>query len=247
MNTNIYEGEKLANDIQTNIGYYDTDKFNLILIPPFTHLYLVNQAIDSDKVKLGAQNIFWEEKGAYTGEISAEMVKSTGAEYVIIGHSERRQYFNETSDILSRKINIALKYNLKPIYCVGEKLQHRDENKHFDIVKSQIEEVIYNLDNEQIKNVIIAYEPVWAIGTGHVATPEQAQEMHQFIRNLIKEKYGEDIADNMTILYGGSVKPNNAEGLFSQPDIDGGLVGGASLKAKDFLDIFFTLIKKKNY
>ena len=246
MNTTVPEGESLANEIETKIWHYERDKFQLIIAPPFTHLATIRSIIDSDKVKLGAQNLFWEEKGAYTGEISAAMLKSVDVEYVIIGHSERRKYFKESDEVLLKKINLALANGLKPIFCIGEELEQREAGKHFDVVRSQIENVIFSLKPEQLDKIIIAYEPVWAIGTGKVATPEQAQEMHSFIRDLIKGKFGQDKAENMTLLYGGSCKPGNAAGLFEQPDIDGGLIGGASLKADDFLEIFKILIEKKS-
>ena len=246
MNTTVPEGEALANEIQTNIWHYDREKFQLIVAPPYTHLATVGQILDSDRVKLGAQNLFWEEKGAYTGEVSAPMLKSVDVEYVIIGHSERRKYFNESDEILLKKVKLALEYDLTPIFCIGEQLHEREANKHFDVVRNQLENVILQLPAGQLAKVIIAYEPVWAIGTGKVATPEQAQEIHHFIRQLISEKFSADLAQNLTILYGGSCKPGNAAGLFEQPDIDGGLIGGASLKARDFLEIFRILIDKKS-
>ncbi len=246
MNTTVPEGEKLANEIQTNIWHYDRDKFQLIIAPPYTHLATVGQILDSDRVKLGAQNVFWEEKGAYTGEVSAAMLKSVDVEYVIIGHSERRKYFNETDGILLKKIKLALDYNLTPIFCIGEQLHEREANEHFGVISSQLENVVFQLPEQQLAKIIIAYEPVWAIGTGKVATPDQAQEVHSFIRGLISEKYSADLAQNITILYGGSCKPGNAAGLFEQPDIDGGLIGGASLKSRDFLEIFRILIDKKS-
>jgi len=245
MNTTVPEGEKLAEQIQSNVGFYDTEKFQLIVAPPFTHLYPIAQIIDNDYVKLGAQNLAWEEKGAFTGEIAAPMLQSIEVQYVIIGHSERRKYFKEDDSLLLKKISLALKYNLKPIFCVGELLEQREANQHFNIVEKQIKNVLFNLAPEQIQNIIIAYEPVWAIGTGKVASPEQAQEMHKFIRSLFAQKYSEQIAQDLTILYGGSCKPSNAQGLFAQPDIDGGLIGGASLKAQDFLEIFKILKQQK--
>jgi triosephosphate isomerase len=245
MNTTVPEGEKLAEQIQSNVGFYDTEKFQLIVAPPFTHLYPIAQIIDNDYVKLGAQNLAWEEKGAFTGEIAAPMLQSIEVQYVIIGHSERRKYFKEDDSLLLKKIYLALKYNLKPIFCVGELLEQREANQHFNIVEKQIKNVLFNLAPEQIQNIIIAYEPVWAIGTGKVASPEQAQEMHKFIRSLFAQKYSEQIAQDLTILYGGSCKPSNAQGLFAQPDIDGGLIGGASLKAQDFLEIFKILKQQK--
>jgi len=203
----------------------------------------VSQVIDKTKIVLSAQNIAAEEKGAYTGEISAEMVKSTGATATILGHSERRAYYSEDSKILNKKIRLALDTGLTPIFCIGEVLEERETGQHFEVVTNQIKEVLYNLNQSDFKKVIIAYEPVWAIGTGKTASPEQAQEIHAFIRKIIGEKFGNDIAGNTTILYGGSCKPANADGLFSQPDIDGGLIGGASLKADDFVELLKIRIK----
>ncbi len=246
MNTTLQEGKNLADAIQSNVGHYEREKFQLIVVPPYTHLADVGEIVDHERVKMGAQNIFWEEKGAYTGEISAAMVKSTGCEYVILGHSERRKYFSEAGEVLLKKVNIALSYDLKPIFCIGEELDQREQGKHFDVVRQQLEDVIFKLDAKAVENIIIAYEPVWAIGTGKVATPEQAQEMHAFIRQLLEENFSADLAQNITLLYGGSCKPSNARGLFEQPDIDGGLIGGASLKAQDFLEIFNILMDVKN-
>ena len=247
MNTTLPEGEKLATDIMNLVKErdYDLSRFGMIIAPPYTHLYRLSSLIDNNKVRLGSQNMGWEEKGAFTGEISADMLISVGAEYVIIGHSERRKYQKEDDQLLLKKINLALSKGLKPIFCVGEELSQREAGKHFDIVRRQIENVIFTLPAESLKKIIIAYEPVWAIGTGKVATPEQAQQMHAFIRQMIAGKFGDQTAQDMTLLYGGSCKPANAQGLFSQPDIDGGLIGGASLKANDFVTLLDMLIKAK--
>ena len=247
MNTNLQEGQSLAQDIMSLLDKrsLDLDRFAVIIAPPFTHLYSINHIIDKNKVLLAAQNMGWEEKGAYTGEISADMLKSVGVKYVIIGHSERRKYQREDDALLLKKINLALSKGLTPIFCIGEELEQRENGKYFDVVRVQIENVIFNLSAQQLRNLIIAYEPVWAIGTGKVATPEQAQQMHAFIRELLMEKYGDDVASNMSILYGGSCKPSNAQGLFLQKDIDGGLIGGASLKALDFVSLLDILVQSK--
>jgi triosephosphate isomerase (TIM) len=189
------------------------------------------------KVSLGAQNAHQAESGAYTGEISAKMIKSVGAEYVILGHSERRQYFGEDNALLAKKTDTVLSNGLKPIFCIGETLDEREADKHFEVIKKQLEEGVFHLDEEQFGNLVIAYEPVWAIGTGKTATSAQAQEIHAFIRIEIAAKYNQTLANDTTILYGGSCNPKNAPELFAQPDIDGGLIGGASLKSRDFLDI----------
>ena len=247
MNTNLPEGEQLASEIMSLLEQrsFNLDRFGVIIAPPYTHLYRLGQIIDNNKVRLGAQNMGWEEKGAFTGEISADMLLSVGVEYVIIGHSERRKYQKESDQLLLKKVNLALAKGLKPIFCVGEELKDREAGKHFDIVRSQIENVIFSLEAHNMENIIIAYEPVWAIGTGKVATPGQAQEMHAFIRQMIADKFGSQVGVNMTLLYGGSCKPSNAEGLFSQKDIDGGLIGGASLKAQDFVTLLDMLIEAK--
>ncbi len=244
MNTSLSEGLELAqavSDAVENLDFQE-DKFGMIIAPPFTHLYSISQILTT-KIGLSSQNIAAYEKGAYTGEISPEMLKSVGANYAIIGHSERRAYFGENSETLFTKVQLALKYHITPIFCIGEVLEQREANKHFDVVKQQLDEVVFKLQQSDFQQVIIAYEPVWAIGTGKTATPEQAQEIHAFIRKLISEKFDEQTAENTTILYGGSCKPANADGLFSQPDIDGGLIGGASLKAGDFVELLKIRIK----
>jgi triosephosphate isomerase len=209
----------------------------IIICPPFTSLSEASSQIKNSAVKLGAQNMYFENDGAYTGEVSAQMLKSTGCEYVILGHSERRAIFNESDSLINKKIKKAIASGLKPIFCVGETLEQREKGITKEIIKTQVSGGLKDVSSDEIKSLIIAYEPVWAIGTGRNATPEQAQEVHEFIRSLIKEKYSEDIAENQIIQYGGSVKPDNAKDLLSQKDIDGALVGGASLKADSFFGI----------
>ena len=226
MNTLPAEGAALAQDIVNAIAEVPSD-VQLILAPPFTHLDRVEEVIKGSAVALSAQNCADKDKGAYTGEVSAAMLAATGCTYVILGHSERREYYHETSATLNGKMAMALANGLRPIYCVGEKL---------DVVGSQIKEVLSGLTPEQIACVVVAYEPVWAIGTGKTATAEQAQEIHAFIRKTLAEKFGV-LAENIPILYGGSCKPSNARELFAQNDIDGGLIGGAALKAEDFIAI----------
>ena len=209
----------------------------VILCVPFTDLFYAWHSLEGSNVHLGAQNMHWEEKGAYTGEISGEMLESVGVEYVIIGHSERRQYFDETDEIVNKKIKSAFENNLKPIVCVGESLEQKEEGKTEKIITEQTQKALEGLTNEQIVNTIIAYEPIWAIGTGKTATSEDANNSIKAIRNKIKEIYGEEISQNVMILYGGSVKSTNARELFETSDIDGALVGGASLKADEFAKI----------
>jgi len=234
MNKNLQEGVKLAEEIEAKAGDSNEDVV-IIIAPPFIHLTEVSKV--TSKVVVSAQNCASEASGAYTGEVSASMIKSTGAEYVIIGHSERRSYYGEDNKVLSKKVKLAFQNELKPIFCCGEVLDDREASNHFNVVKSQLEEGIFDLSADDFKKLVIAYEPVWAIGTGKTATPDQAQEMHKYIRNLIAEKYDNEIADNTSILYGGSCKPSNAGELFTNPDVDGGLIGGASLKAEDFFGI----------
>ena len=234
MNTTLQEGIELAKSINNKLG---NAAATVVLCTPFIHLTEVKKTISKPGLFLGAQNCADKESGAYTGEVSAEMVKSTGADYVILGHSERRAYYDETDEILSVKVKLALKNNLTPIFCIGEVLEEREAGKHFDIVKSQLENGLFDLSPEDFSKIVIAYEPVWAIGTGKTATPEQAQEIHKVIRDSIKAKYGDTIADDCSILYGGSCKPSNAAELFANPDVDGGLIGGAALKADDFMGI----------
>ncbi|GAB4456644.1 MAG: triose-phosphate isomerase [Bacteroidia bacterium] len=236
LNKTLEEGLNLVNFIQSKVNEYD-DVIK-IFCPTFPLLYPIHQVLQiNKKFFLGAQNCSAFEKGAYTGEVSAEILKSVGCEYVIIGHSERRKFFNEDENILKTKLSIALKHQLKIIYCVGEELDQRNQKLHFNVVKSQLENIL-ELTDEQLQQIIIAYEPVWAIGTGVNATPKQAQEMHAFIRETIATKNA-DIANALPILYGGSCNPTNASQLFSQPDIDGGLIGSASLKGEDFIQIIY--------
>ena len=238
MNLDYNEGLSLFSEIVNMFKDEATGKQQAVICSPFIHLHSLAQlAKGYNNMAVGAQNAHQAESGAYTGETSAKMIKSVGAEYVILGHSERRQYFGESNELLAAKTDIALKNDLKPIFCIGETLQEREANQHFGIIKSQLQEGVFHLDEEQFANLVIAYEPVWAIGTGVTASSAQAQEIHAFIRIEIAAKYGQDIASNTTILYGGSCNPKNAPELFAQPDIDGGLIGGASLKSRDFIDI----------
>ncbi len=234
MNTTIKEGLELASAVNT-LAQNKTSDAVVIIAPPFTHLSDIKKVLTN--VKLSAQNCSAEDSGAFTGEVSVDMIKSIGAEYIIIGHSERRAYYHEDNKVLAKKVNIALAKGMKPIFCIGEVLPERNANKHFEVVKSQLAEGLFHLSTAEFANIVIAYEPVWAIGTGVTASPEQAQEMHKFIRSEIKLKYGEQAADDTTILYGGSCKGSNARELFENPDVDGGLIGGASLKAEEFLQI----------
>jgi triosephosphate isomerase len=242
MNTGIEEGTKLAEDINKYLSSKTLpENKKVIIAPPFTHLFPVSKVIDPSKIILAAQNCASTENGAFTGEISAKMLQEIGVKTVILGHSERRLYFKEDSETLLKKVKIALKYNLDIIFCVGESLEQRENNKHFDVIKEQISETVLKLNKDEFKKVIIAYEPVWAIGTGKTATPDQAQEIHEFIRNQIKEKFDENVANDTTILYGGSCKPSNAKEIFSKKDVDGGLIGGAALKCDDFSKIIDAL------
>ena len=236
MNKNLQEGVALATELNEVLS---TDKPNcgVVICTPFIHLASVANVINKDIIGLGAENCADKASGAYTGEVSAEMVKSTGADYVILGHSERRAYYGETAEILKEKVNLALANNLEVIFCIGEVLEEREAGKQNEVVRTQLEGSLFELTAEQFSHVVLAYEPVWAIGTGKTATAEQAEEMHAFIRQTIADKFGAEAADNTTILYGGSCKPSNAKELFAKPDVDGGLIGGASLKAADFKGI----------
>ena len=235
MNTTVAEGIELAKAVAAKSSEVPAS-VKLIIAPPFTHLVPVAEAIKGSCVGLSAQNCADKEKGAYTGEVAADMLVSAGCGYTILGHSERRQYYGETDEKLVVKVKLAIANGLSPIFCVGENLDEREAGRHFDVVSAQVKNVLYTLSAEEMANVIIAYEPVWAIGTGKTATAEQAQEIHACIRKVVAEKFG-DLADEITILYGGSCKPSNAKELFACPDIDGGLIGGASLKADDFIAI----------
>lgn len=236
MNTTLPEGLQLAKEVNDALKGIDA-KCDVIICVPFTHLAPINGVIDQNILGLGAENCADHTSGAYTGEVSAPMVASTGATYVILGHSERRQYYGETSETLKEKVNLALANGLTPIFCIGEVLEEREAGKHFDVVKAQIEEALFDLSAEDFSKLILAYEPVWAIGTGKTATDDQAQEIQAYIRSVIEGKYGKEVAENTSILYGGSCKPSNAKALFAKPDVDGGLIGGASLKADSFMGI----------
>lgn len=233
MNTTLPEGLALAKGLDEALKG-KTPNCDVIIGTPFTHLASVAAAIDTNKIGVAAENCADKEKGAYTGEVSAEMVKSTGAQYVILGHSERRQYYGETAEILKEKVELALKNGLKVIFCCGETLEEREAEKQNEVVKAELEGSVFHLDAEAWKNIIIAYEPIWAIGTGKTATSDQAEEMLAYIRSTVAEKYGAEAAEETSILYGGSCKASNAPELFSKPNIDGGLIGGASLKCADF-------------
>ena len=233
MNKTLQEGIALAKELNEALAGAEL-KCDVVIGTPFIHLASVAAAIDTTKIGVAAQNCANKESGAYTGEISASMVKSTGAEYVILGHSERREYYGETSAILNDKVALALANGLTPIYCCGEALDVRNANEQNAYVKTQLEETVFNLSAEDFAKIVIAYEPIWAIGTGVTASTEQAQDMLAFIRSIIAEKFGKDIAEGTSILYGGSCNAKNAPELFAQPDIDGGLIGGAALKVVDF-------------
>lgn len=243
MNKNLQEGIELAKEVNSKVKAAGTKEVTVIIGTPFIHLSEVNKIVDPTVVAVAAQNCATEASGAYTGEISAAMVASTGSKYVILGHSERRSYYGETDEILVKKVQRALENNLEIIFCVGEVLAERESGKHFEVVKSQLVNGLFNLPADQFAHVIVAYEPVWAIGTGKTATSAQAEEMHAFIRKTIAGKYNQQVADNTSILYGGSCNAKNADELFSQPDVDGGLIGGASLKAEDFSTIIVARAK----
>ena len=236
MNMNLQDGIALAKELNDTLTA-EKPNCGVIICTPFIHLASIAQFLDQNIIGLGAENCADKEKGAYTGEVSAEMVKSTGAQYVILGHSERRGYYNETPEILKEKVLLALKNNLKVIFCIGESLEEREANKQNEVVKAELEGSVFNLSAEEFKNIIVAYEPIWAIGTGKTATADQAEEIHAYIRSVIADKYGKEAAEDTSILYGGSCKASNAPELFSKPNIDGGLIGGASLKCADFKGI----------
>ncbi len=236
MNTTLQEGVALAKEIKDALNGVET-KCDVVIATPFTHLVSVAAAVEGSIIGVSAENCADKSEGAFTGEVSAKMVASTGVKYVILGHSERRAYYHETTEILKEKVLLALENNLTPIFCVGEVLSEREAGEHFNVVAAQVKESLFNLTAEEFSKVVIAYEPVWAIGTGKTATADQAQEIHAFIRQTIAEKYGNEVADNTSILYGGSCKPSNAGELFAKPDVDGGLIGGAALKADSFMGI----------
>jgi len=236
MNMTLQEGLALAEELNVMLAA-EKPACDVVIGTPFIHLAKVSEVIDRNLIGLSAQNCAYKASGAYTGEVSAAMVKSTGAGYVILGHSERRMYYHETYEILREKVLLAIANGLKVIFCIGESEEERDKSIQNQVVKAELEGSVFNLSADEFKNIIIAYEPIWAIGTGKTATSGQAEEIHAYIRSVIADKYGKQIADDTTILYGGSCKPSNAGELFAKPDIDGGLIGGASLKAADFKGI----------
>jgi len=236
-NTTVQEGIELAKAVNELVAAKGAEDVVVVLGTPFTHITKVVETVDANRVGVAAQNCAAEASGAFTGEVSASMIKSTGAQYVILGHSERREYYAETSEILNKKVALTLANGLTPIYCCGEALDIREAGTQKAFVINQLEETIFQLSEEDFKKVIIAYEPIWAIGTGKTATTEQAQEMHKDIREAIAAKYGAEVAAEISILYGGSCKASNAPELFASADVDGGLIGGASLKAEDFIGI----------
>ena len=238
MNNNLQEAQTLASEVINIVKDELTSDIKVFLAPSFPYLTVIKNLIpNSSKVKLAAQNCYGKESGAFTGEVSPTMLKSIGCSAVILGHSERRDYFSETNNEITEKVNLSLKNELTPIFCCGETLQIRESGKHIDFVNQQITESLFHLSKSEFSNIIIAYEPIWAIGTGVTATSQQAQEMHKSIRNHIATHYGNEVANSTSILYGGSCKPSNAKELFSCEDVDGGLIGGASLNARDFVNI----------
>lgn len=238
MNLDHAAGIQLFSEIISLVSEELKGDQEVVICPPFIHISSLNELSRANsKVSIGAQNCHQSDSGAFTGEVSASMIKSSGAGYVIIGHSERRAFFAEDDSLLAQKLDAVLKNDLIPIFCIGETLDERNGGTHFDVIEEQLKGGAFHLQAEQFNKIVLAYEPVWAIGTGLTATPEQAQEIHAFIRSKVSEKYNSDLAENLTILYGGSCNPKNAAELFAQSDIDGGLIGGASLKARDFTDI----------
>ena len=235
MNKNAEETEDLLNDLIDKLPQ-DVDA-QIIVAPTFINLASAVDHLEFTNIAVAAQNMHQNENGAYTGEISADMLKSIGVNIVILGHSERRAYFHETDTILAQKVTTALKHDMMVNFCFGEELKDRQNNQHFNVVENQLRDGLFHLENNDWEKIILAYEPVWAIGTGETASPEQAQEMHEFIRETIRKRYGSNVAEDVSILYGGSVKPDNAKEIFSKPDVDGGLIGGAALKAGDFAAI----------
>ena len=234
MNNGLIQTKTLISELKQQKQTSDAE---VMIAPASTNLWPAFEATRQFPIEVVAQNMHFAEEGAYTGEVSAGMLKSIGIQTVILGHSERRAYFNETDEALAKKVDTALANDMRVIFCFGEELEDRKSENHENIVESQIKNALFHLEDSSFKNIILAYEPVWAIGTGETATPDQAQDMHAFIRQTLSKKYGENTANSVSILYGGSVKPNNAKEIFSKPDVDGGLIGGASLKAEDFFAI----------
>lgn len=238
MNKTFDEGIKLASEIVNMAQDENIKDVNVVLFPPFIHINSIQKLVsDVDQVSVGGQNCSEQEEGAFTGDISVSMLKSVGAAYVLVGHSERRQYHNESDELLANKVKVALKEGITPIFCCGEPLEIREKDQHFGYVTQQITNSLFGLSEEDFSKVVVAYEPIWAIGTGKTASTAQAQEMHAALRNHIAEKYGNEAAQNTSILYGGSCNPTNAPELFACEDVDGGLIGGASLKSRSFMDI----------
>ena len=234
MNNDLAQTEALISKLKAQTKTTDAE---VMVAPTFTNLYKANQALENSTIEVVAQNMHFAENGAYTGEISASMLKSIGVNTVILGHSERREYFNETDELLAKKVDAALAKGMRVIFCFGEELADRKSGNEETVVGNQIKNGLFHLGAAAFQDIVLAYEPVWAIGTGETASPEQAQDMHAFIRKTLADKYGNDVADEVSILYGGSVKPANAEEIFSKPDVDGGLIGGAALNADDFFAI----------
>ncbi|MCF6348353.1 MAG: triose-phosphate isomerase [Flavobacteriaceae bacterium] len=237
MNNAKVESKTLVKDIKESVKGLELKNTRVVIAPTFVFLQRTAKKVKKSAIEVAAQNMHQAESGAFTGEISAGMLKSIGVNLVILGHSERREYFGETDELLVQKVDTALKHELEIIFCFGEVLEDRKSNNHFNIVENQIKKALFHLNSEDWKHIVLAYEPVWAIGTGETATPEQAQEMHAFVRELVAERYLSDVAEEVSILYGGSVKPANAQEIFSKEDVDGGLIGGAALKAEDFVQI----------
>ncbi len=241
MSLTLQQGEKLLSDIIAK-PLKLSEQHKVIFAVPFPYLFMAQQKVgDKQQILIAAQNCYSKKSGAYTGEVSVEMLQSLDISFVVLGHSERREYFNETNQLIAEKINICLEYNITPIFCCGEPLTIREAGTQNIFVAQQLNECLFHLSQEQVQRIVIAYEPIWAIGTGKTATSEQAQEMHAYLRSVLAKKYTENIANNISILYGGSVKAGNAKELFSQPDVDGGLVGGASLNADEFAIIINSL------
>lgn len=235
MNKTVEEALDLVKELKASLS--GVEKMEVAVAPPFTALYAVKSALKDSPIRLAAQNLFWEEKGAYTGEISPVMLKGLGCDYVIIGHSERRQYFGEADETVNRKIRAAIAHGLKAIFCIGETLSEREAGKTFSVIERQVEAGLKDLKEGEINDLVVAYEPIWAIGTGKTATPLQAEEVHQFIRRKLQKLYSKEVSERIRIQYGGSVTPENINGLMEEEDIDGALVGGASLKTDTFAKI----------
>ena len=238
MNLTFTEADELLDELMTELEQVELPRDEQVVVcPPFPYIEMASDYANDSYFAVGAQNVSDREGGAFTGEVSAAMLESCEIDYCIVGHSERRAYYGESDAAVAAKVDRLLAHGLKPIVCVGEVLEEREAGRHFEVVKRQVEGALFHLTAEQLQDVVVAYEPVWAIGTGKTATPEQAQEIHHHIREVLAAKYGKEVADGISILYGGSCKPSNAKELFACPDIDGGLIGGASLKAKDFMGI----------